>query len=325
MKIVISIPVHEEKEVIVDQIQNYKRYINNPIIVLHVSESFYKQENGEFSEISKIKDVYINPTHFDVGWGNIAHVHISNYLYIRNVIKDFDYILMHASNELYVREGVEDYIRQYKAGFQRRILLCQKTMWCPCEAAHKDYLMHEVMKRCCAKYMVASQVEGSFYSSDIFEKIVEITQGIDFIQGESYTREELVFSTIAYRYLKEKEIGYPITYSEVHQYDKRVWKIQRIYHSISILPIIRNILSPTRREKVNEWLVELYKKRGKYKINRRIIKKIVSGNRKYIMRRNMMNDYPGIFQLYDGNIYAVKRVTRKMSDPIRVYIRGLKE
>ena len=233
MQIVISIPVHEEKEVVVDQIQNYKKYMKNPVIVIHISESFYRNENGRFDEIEKIQDVYINPVHFDVGWGNIAHVHISNYLYICEKIKKFDYFLMHASNELYVRKGVEDYISRYRAGFQRRILFSNKSMWWPCEMAHKDDVLKKIMEKCNAKNIVASQVEGSFYSREIFEKIADATQGIDFSQGESYTREELVFSTIAYSFLEEKDIGYPITYSEVHRYDRGLWKIQRIYHSFS--------------------------------------------------------------------------------------------
>ena len=48
MQIVISIPVHEEKEVVVDQIQNYKKYMKNPVIVIHISESFYRNENGRY-------------------------------------------------------------------------------------------------------------------------------------------------------------------------------------------------------------------------------------------------------------------------------------
>lgn len=70
--------------------------------------------------------------------------------------------------------------------------------------AHKDDVLKKIMEKCNAKNIVASQVEGSFYSREIFEKIADATQGIDFSQGESYTREELVFSTIAYSFSKRK-------------------------------------------------------------------------------------------------------------------------
>lgn len=325
MRVVISIPVHEEKEVVIDQIRNYKKYIKNPIIVIHISKSFFQKEEGKFSEIEEMRDVYINSMHFNVGWGNIAHVHISNFLYICDKITDFDYFLMHASNELYVREGVESYIGQYRAGFQKRILYSHKSMWWPCEMAHNDIVLKEIMQKCNATNIVASQVEGSFYCKKLFTKIVEMTCNVDFLQGESYTREEVVFSTIAYCYLEEKDIGYPITYSEVHQYDKGLWKIQRLYHSISILPIIRGILVPERCNKVYEWLVNCYESIGNYKIKKRTVREVAKGNNKYILHRNKMNDYPGKFRLYDGNVYAVKRVERKITDPIRVYIRGLKE
>ena len=58
-------------------------------------------------------------------------------------------------------------------------------------------------------------------------------------------------------------------------------------------------------------------------IKKATVKEIVKGNRGYILRKNVMEDYPGKFQLYDGNIYAVKRVERKMTNSVRMYIRGL--
>ena len=110
MKIAISIPVHEKKDVVLDQIMNIKFYIENPVIVLHISKDFYENEHGDFHELKEIKNVYINPENLETGWGNILLTHVSNYYYIKGMV-EFDYFILHASNDMYLKTGIEDYIK----------------------------------------------------------------------------------------------------------------------------------------------------------------------------------------------------------------------
>lgn len=322
MKIVVSIPVHEKKDVVIDQIENIKRYIYKPIIVLHISKEFYNNEGGNFQEIEELEDVYINSIHYSVGWGNIAHVHISNFNYISN-ITDFDYFLLHASNDMYIKPQIEDYIKQYDAGFCRRILRYEKTMWWPCQKAHEDLFLKEIMQDHGIDEIVATQVEGSFYKKKIFEKIINYI-GIEDISGdEIYTKEEIYFSTIAYALINKSKLGYPTTYSEVHQYDMGLWKIQRFLYSFWKFPVLKNFATENVKNKIYYKIVKRYEERKHYAINKHVIDRIVKGDKKYVLRHSKMNDYPGKFYLYDGNIFSVKRVARDMDDEIRIYIRGM--
>lgn len=320
MKIVISILVHERKDVVLDQIKNFQFYIDRPIIVLHISKTFYEMEEGCFEELNEFKEVYINPAHYFVEWGNIAHIHISNFQYIKNIVKEFDYFIMHASNDMYVKKGVESYICNYSAGMQRRILRYPKTMWCPCEYAWRDEKLEEIMQKCHAKWRVGTQIEGSFYRKEIFERIIEYIGNSDFWNNEDYTREEIYFSTVAYAIIAEEEIGYPVTFSEVHRYDHGLWVRERLLFSFCNIPFLKGILHNRKYEEIRQYMIEQYKKKAHYAISKKDIRKIRSVE-KTIPCRKFMKDYPGEYQLYDGGLYSVKRVPREINHPIRKYIR----
>lgn len=322
MKIVLSIPVHEKKEVIKDQISNILFYIEQPIIVLHVSADFYEKERGCFHEICGMENVYINPMHYPVKWGDIAHVHISNFNFIKAVIGEFDYFIIHASNDMYIKKGIENYIKRYDAGIQRRILKYEKSMWWPCERAWKDEKLKEIMERCKARYPVGTQVEGCFFRKEIFERIVTFLYDFESWEEADYTREEIYFSTVLYHIVSEEKIGYPTTFSEVHRYDRGLWKLERLLYSFSVLPLIRTVLSGHTYEKLHCSMVELYRKRAGYGISIRDIKKIRK-HQTVIPAGNQMKDYPGEYRLYDGNIFSVKRVPRDFNHPLRIYIRRI--
>ncbi len=320
MKIVISIPVHERKDVILDQIRNIQCYVNNPIIILHISHAFFENEKGSFEEIDGLKDVFINPKHYSVGWGNIAHVHISNFLYISSVIGDFDFFLIHASNDMYVKKGIEDYICKFEAGIQRRILRYRKTMWCPCECAWRDGILLEIMHKCNAEYPVGTQIEGCFFKKEVFEKIVSYIGKSEFWIGENYTREELYFSTITYSIVREEQLGYPTTFSEVHRYDRGLWIRARLLYSFSVLPFVRLVMTKQRYERIYKKMALNYKNKMSYAISKKDIDKIRS-HKKSIFRNNIMKDYPGEYKLYDGNIFSVKRIPRDINHSLRKYLR----
>ncbi len=322
MRIVVSIPVHEKKEVIKDQVRNIQFYIENPIIVLHVSEGFQKSEKGHFEDLQEMKDVYINPVHYPVKWGDIAHVHISNFVFIKELVGEFDYFLIHASNDMYVKKGIERYIRKYDAGTQRRILRYPKSMWWPCEYSWKDKKLKEIMQKCHVEFPVGTQIEGCFFRKEVFDKAVKYMEDYDSWAEAGYTREEIYFSTVVYGMTAEDKLGYPTTFSEVHRYDSGLWRRERLLYSFCTLPVIRQIISDCTYEQIHRAMVEKYREKACYAICVQDIKKIRSG-RKMRLHRNNMKDYPGEYQLYDGNLFSVKRVTRDMDDPVRKYIRRM--
>lgn len=324
MRIVISIPVHEKPDVINNQIKNIKKYVKKPIIVLHISSSFYKKYND--SEIEKFDDVYINTTHLDTKWGGIYQTHVSNFKYIKDRVS-FDYFLMQASNDAFVKKGIENYIYKYDAGVNCRILWQHDSRWWPCACANDDVALKKIMDFIGVTRIIASQVEGSFYKKEIFNYITNIIDRCitqeDVENFNFYGREEVYFSTIAQKVMDFSRCGFPTTFSEIHRFDRLIWKIRNIldfFYNKGLKIFIKRSLMDFFEDKINNLLF----KSKIYKISKRDIDAIITNNTNYLKRNSTLNDYPGYFKLYDvSNVYSVKRVNRDMEDSIRKYINRL--
>ena len=231
MRIVVSIPIHEKPEVVLDQVNNIKKFVPSAVIVLHTSEEFCDEfETYRLARKESFEDVYVNPTHFYVDWGDgaLMDVHISNYKYICGLM-DFDFFILHASNDMYVKYGLQAYISGYDAGFQRHIIK-ESSQWWPGNKALKDGQVYYILNEVGGESIIASQVEGSFYKKDIFQKIIDTINKSEFLRdkGHKYTREEILFPTIADSLVDEGKRGYPIVFSEVHTFDRKLWRIIHI-------------------------------------------------------------------------------------------------
>lgn len=324
MVIVISIPVHEKPDVINDQISNINQYIENPIIVLHLSQSFFCQYDE--SSIIRNSNVFINPQHLVTQWGNIYETHISNYAYIKDKIP-FDYFLLQSSNDMFIKPGIEKYISSFDAGFNKRFIWDGNSMWWPANEAIKDLSLKKIMNHLGITRIVASQIEGSFYKKEIFDFIVKTIHGIitdnDRRNFNHYTREEIWFSTIASKIVDFNRTGYPTTFSEVHRFDRSIWTVRerfdRLYHALLLQYLFGEKLEKRIEGKINNFL---FSKRY-YKIKKKDIIDIRNDSRKFINKNEFLNDSPGWFRLSTGNYFSVKRVRRTYDDEIRTYIRML--
>lgn len=322
MKIAISIPVHEKIEVIRDQIENIQKFIKYPVIVLHVSAAFGEIKKLK-KELSVYSDVYINPERLKTGWADIIHTHLSNFRFL-SAQTEFDYFMMHSSNDMYVRKNIERYLCNYEAGFQIRKITSSNRHWWPGYAALRDPALKALMAGCGQTMVVASQVEGSFYSYELMKQIVQL---IDRYykrteQEETYTREEVYFSTIASNLVKWENCGKPTTYSEVHRFDRILWRIQdagRQMHRYVHL-IIPQKAYDKLEAKCNDWLFQS----KFYRIRTGLVRRIVAQDQKCIDQNRYLNDGSGTFQLYDGTaVFSVKRVERDYNNKVRKYIRNL--
>lgn len=323
MKLVISIPVHEKPDVILDQINNLKKYIADPIIVLHISKSFFDKYSLDL--ISNITNVYINPENLETAWGNILLTHVSNYFYIKDIV-EFDYFLIQASNDMFVRRGIEDYIKKYEAGFCRRVIIQNNSMWWPAQVAWNDKQLKKIMNIIGQRRIVATQIEGTFFKHDIADKVMSVIRNnyVPNKEDEVYPREEFYFSTIASAFVDWENVGYPSTYSEVHIFDRFLWKCRsvtrHIYYKFGLHLVIKEKYYYLFENKYND----VFFKSRLYKIKKRTVNAVKNNRQKYIKKNSVLNDYPGWFQLYDiGHIYALKRITRDYNDKIRCYIREL--
>lgn len=321
MKILISIPVHEKPDVINDLIVNIKKYVKNSVIVLHISKGFY--DNYKEEDILQDANVLINPEHLQTSWGNIYQTHISNFIYADQIV-DFDYILLQASNDMFIIGGIEEYIKKFDAGFNRRVIWQDGSLWWPAACAFNDNALKKVMNYIGITRIVASQVEGSFYKREIFRYISKVLTSIITKDDEKnfnfYSREEVYFSTIASKIVDYSKCGLPTTFSEVHRFDRWMFTIRKKIYKLNNLVLhyfLPTILIDKAINHINKILFnsKLYK-----------IKKMDIDSIKFKRFKNpiYLNDWPGYFVLYNNNLFSAKRIPREYNDCIRKYIREIK-
>ena len=216
----ISIPVHEKTEVVIDQIINYKTFLPNCGIVLHISKSFnyndsFHNENEFMFILSTFENVFINPKHLDTSFADIVHTHVANFEYVSQVT-DFEYFSMVASNDLFVRHMPE--IKEYDANFTDDVFVEMKDWPWYERTYHDEYLRYIV------NYLNGnisdirmSQIEGSFYKKELFQQIVDIINKVynyEEVLTKNriiYPREEVYYPTIANilsKGLKNKNLNY---------------------------------------------------------------------------------------------------------------------
>lgn len=110
MKLCVSIPVHEQSEVITNHMENLNYYLDNPVIILHLTAGF------RYTPIHS--NVFVNPTSYATEWmRGFLRVHRSNIEFMESC--DWDYLLINASNEMMIRCGIEKYIEQFDVGIQQ--------------------------------------------------------------------------------------------------------------------------------------------------------------------------------------------------------------
>lgn len=330
LKAIISIPVHEKPDVILDQIKNINHYFPEADIVLHVSAGYFEKYN--LDPITGLQGVYLNPVHLVTGWSSIVFTHISNFAYIESLGNDYDYFILHSSNDMYVRSGVEKYIQMYDAGFNLHYLPQKYTYWWPCTLAWEDPGLEACKEKIGQTRIVATQVEGTFYRMDVLREVMstihkcmdEGTLTPD--NGKYGTREEMFFSTLAECLIPRERIGRPFVFSEVHRFDRKLWHdfqwADRQYSGWGHYFVPKRIYNKMK-SKYNDYRF----KQEAYKTTPEIVDRIRQMDEKYVEENRFLDDGVSRFELYRdaSSLFAVKRVKREYDDPLRKYIRELSE
>jgi len=160
-RVLISLAVHEAPEVVESQIRNFLHFLEDPVIVIHVSRDFKIQAESD--------RVLINPTRLHTAWGTeiLALIHILN---VRYALKreHFDYVAFHSSNDLFVRRGVEAHIAEHKAGLG----IGNIETWNWREWRH-DRPLSRFLRKHGLDTPLNGQIEGSFYRTAIFIKMLK--------------------------------------------------------------------------------------------------------------------------------------------------------
>lgn len=168
--ILISIPVHEKVEVVMDQIANIRKFAPDSQIVIHPAKQFVKSSNI-LDAVKDLEAVWVNSNPLYTGFGMVLKCHISNFQFAKKVKIPFTHFCLHSSNDLFVRSGVESYIRKYDFGFFHDDLPDGLDLFSHWKSDfEKDHVYQRIMRSICSPpTQCASQVEGTFYPREAFE------------------------------------------------------------------------------------------------------------------------------------------------------------
>ncbi len=294
--ILFSIPVHEQVEVVRDQIENFQRFVPGSRFVLHVARQWLEKEPGLRAHLEVPGRVWVNSQHLYSGHGDglVLKIHVSNFLHAEKEDIEFEHICLHASNDMFVAAGVEQYITPHDAGVFGWNAEAYDT-WANTAPAKQDARLRTMQKELApGSTLQFSQVEGSFYRRALFKQFAEsfvrlgwheLRRPVRFSLGQSGAMTRFIqrvrnrrgFRTVLARFFYPKEEIYPPT-------------LLRPHSTSTVTPYCY----------VN-WQNGL-------RISAAEVDAIRSGT----------HEHPSY-----QRVFAVKRVDRRMDDSLRAYIRSL--
>lgn len=310
----ISIPVHENIFVVINQCMNFLKYSDCKILI-HVSKNSYI-DNVDLHNLLAAKGltgrVLLNPYPVDTSWGNIVRAHIQNIRYILSIEKNLSIkVAFHASNDLLVRTGLDSYICRKEFLYHTRRYR-KPGLWWPSRIAFQDRYLLNFLKAKHCNYIVASQVEGSVYTLDFLKNAVRIVDDFRLLDSDRiYPREEILFSTIA-DILGVSPSCHPYVFSEVHRYDARLWNLWKISKKI-FNPLVSKIINKLVAKTFSMCGVGGLRISDINSIRRNVLPKLVVYD----------NDYKWIPYTNADGIFGVKRVPRKVDNNLRQFINSL--
>jgi hypothetical protein len=172
MRTLVSIPVHEEPEVVRQQLRNILDFFEDPVVVLHVSRGF----DVDPESLLLSPRILLNSERFATGWGTgiCAKVHLSNLQFARNRCS-FDYAVLASSNELYVRRGLEAHMSRFLAGSTASDF----SGWGWRYACMLDRPLRRSLRANGISRPQVAQLEGSFFRADILDRMLQILEPLN--------------------------------------------------------------------------------------------------------------------------------------------------
>ena len=205
--ILFSIPVHENQQIINNQIENILNFNPNCKIILHINKSF-KTFNPM---LTSYKNVYINSRQFNYQYSKgLFLIHINNFYEAISLDINFSYFVILSSNEMFIRSGANLYINKVKNGSQ--IVKCSPDVdWHNfSRISVKEEGLEELLKELDFETFYGGQTEGQFYEKEYFQIMGQIyTQYFGNKELNNFETEEILPQTIFKSF--NIEYGLPIT------------------------------------------------------------------------------------------------------------------
>lgn len=295
--IVFSIPVHEKVEVVVDQVRNFRHYVPNSVVVLHVARQWLVTDFTIRERLQEEAGVVVNTESLWTGYGDgsVLGAHVSNFRFaVKQGIK-FEYFCLHASNDMFVRHGLGDYVERHDVGSFRFPIDGVMAKWDHWLSAESDIVLrrlrHQVQD---VGPVLASQVEGSFYRAELF---AQFSDALAEVTGSS----------------KLLPFGLPPLVQG---------PVQRLFSFMSRSWLLKKLS-----------LGRFYPKEEVY-LSTFMARSAVNSGAPYCFinwERNLVITVDDVISIRSGSfhhdryeeIFAVKRVERFNDDPVRSFIRGL--
>lgn len=196
LKILFSIPVHENNLVVENLIQNIQKYVKHPIIVLHANASF-----TDFDETisQRYSNVHVNPTRFNhIKFTSMLGIIASNFHFSEHI--EYDYHCIFHSNMMFIKHGIEDY---YK-GTDSSLYSWQMKDETRCNIMVENTNILSLITK---EEILNTFAEGTHCSKEIFKSLIEwIEPYQNFMTWPHCCIEEVVMPTLCYAFSDKKKM-----------------------------------------------------------------------------------------------------------------------
>lgn len=191
--LLFSIPVHENQEIINNQIENILNFNPGAKIILHINKSFINFNIDK----TKYNNVFINPTRYNYSYAKgLLWIHIQNFLEAIKINIEFKYFIIGSSNEMFIKNGLISYIEQFKNGLQI-VKFDRNIDWYNFQKnIEKDQNIISLLNDINLDTIYGGQPEGQFYEKNYFQKISDITLKYFDKELNNFKTEEIVTQTI---------------------------------------------------------------------------------------------------------------------------------
>lgn len=317
--IYVSLTVHENLPIILNQLINFKRFLDSKVVV-HLSEgsSISPQALKEAIQNNLLTDqVIVNPDRVETSWGNIFSAHISNVRFIESISKnpDIDIVAFHSSNDMLCREGLRNHLERSPLNFHTRSFDDRfGSYWWPLSHAQKDKNLRECLLSEFGRKnggIVGGQIEGSTYTVGILKKILKLVMKYNLtdVSRWQYPREEILFPTLAVS-IGVKPQSSPYIYSEIQRIDAYYYNLRALFEKF---------MPPNMSEFVAKSIRYPLKSCGCFSIRKKDVDLIRQENIKPLVLKDYHPWHP-----YNSAscLYGVKRVPR-INCALRDYISRL--
>jgi hypothetical protein len=204
VKIFFNCLVYKDNKIVEDMILNIKKFVKDPVIVLHVNKCF---EDFDFGRFNTFEDVYINPTRMSHGqYDTKIKALVSNNTFINDLDIKFDYELIFYPKMLFIKTGIEEYLEG--------VDLCMPTPTIEKRNA-MEYALNTKMdvftdeeKSLFNNDIEKFLVEGMCFSSDISQKTYTLIKNTGLYEKVGHCYEEFIFPTVC-KYFSQKIKNYP--------------------------------------------------------------------------------------------------------------------